>query len=212
MQAAGFSYAWFRNNLCGEEVYAGKIAKQSAYDLINKHVEDTQPGAGGLVFLPYILGERSPLWDHDARGAFVGLGISSTKGDMARAVLEGVGFNLKTILSILEEDSPADDVIMIGAGVKGDVWLQILSNIWQKPLLVPEYLEEATSMGAAICGGIGVGVYNDFSVAENLNKPIRRIEPDKNTADLYDKLYRVFQETYTQLKPIYQTLATLTHE
>ena len=207
MQAAGFSYAWFRNNLCGEELFAGQITGKSAYDIINKYVENTKPGADGLLFLPYLLGERSPLWDHNARGAFVGLGISSTKGHMARAVLEGVGFNLKTILDILEKDSPTDDVIMIGAGVKGDIWLRILSDIWQKSLLVPEYLEEATSMGAAICGGVGIGAYKDFSVAEKQNKPVRRIEPDKNNAKTYNDLYTIFRETYEQLKPIYQSLA-----
>ena len=212
MQAAGFSYAWFRNNLCGEEVFASPIAGVSAYDLINKLVENTDPGAGGLLFLPYLLGERSPLWDHNARGAFVGLDISTTKGDMARAVLEGVGFNLKTIFNILEKDSPADEVIMIGAGVKGEVWLKILSNIWQKTLLIPKYLEEATSMGAAICGGVGVGAYSDYSVAEKLNKPVRRIEPEKDVAEIYGKMYDVFCDTYSQLKPIYQALAGLSEK
>ncbi|MCL2703180.1 MAG: FGGY-family carbohydrate kinase [Defluviitaleaceae bacterium] len=211
MQAAGYSYAWFRDALCGEQGYAGFVAGVSAYKLIDKLVEYTEPGANGLLFLPYLLGERSPLWDHNARGAFVGLGITSGKGDMARAILEGVGFNLKTILNILEKDSPADEIVMIGAGVKGDVWLQILSNIWQKPLLVPAYLEEATSMGAAICGGVGIGAYKDFSVAETLNKPVRRIEPDKSTADIYKKLYKIFRDTYVQLKPIYQSLAEAAH-
>jgi len=207
MQAAGFSYAWFRNNLCREELSAAAETGTSAYKLIDKLVEEAPPGAGGLLFLPYLLGERSPIWDHDARGAFVGLGIASTKGEMARAILEGVGFNLKTILDIFEKDTPADDVIMIGAGVKGDIWLKILADIWQKPLLVPEYLEEATSMGAAICGGVGVGAYKDFSVAEKLNKPVRRIEPDKGKAKVYSDLYEIFLDTYRQLKPIYNSLA-----
>jgi len=207
MQAAGFSYAWFRNNLCKTEVEAGSTAGLNAYKLIDKLAEDAPPGAGGLLFLPYLLGERSPIWDHNARGAYVGLGIASTKGDMARAVLEGVGFNLKTILEIFEKDSPTDDVIMIGAGVKGDVWLKILSNIWQKTLLVPEYLEEATSLGAAICGGVGVGAFSDFSVAEEFNRPIRCIEPEKKHAETYKKLYDIFCDTYMQLKPIYKSLA-----
>ena len=210
MQAAGFSYAWFRNNLCREELDAAATADISAYKLIDRLVEKTQPGSGGLIFLPYLLGERTPLWDHDARGAFIGLDISTSKGDMARAVLEGVGFNLKTIFDIFNDASPVDDIVMIGAGVKSDIWLQILSNIWQRPLLVPKYLEEATSMGAAICGGVGVGVYSDFSVAEELNKPVRRIEPDKEHADLYSELYSIFTDAYTQLKPVYQSLAERT--
>jgi len=207
MQAAGFSYAWFRNNLGKEEVDAGAASGVSAYKLIDELVADAKPGAGGLLFLPYLLGERSPIWDHDARGAFIGLDMSSTKGNMARAILEGVGFNLKTILDIFDKESPIDDIIMIGAGVKGDVWLQILSNIWQKPLLVPQYLEEATSMGAAICGGVGIGVYSDFSVAAEINKPVRRIEPEKEHESTYNNLYRIFNEAYVQLKPVYKALS-----
>jgi len=72
---------------------------------------------------------------------------------------------------------------------------------------VPEYLEEATSMGAAICGGVGVGAYKDISIAETLNKPVRRIEPDKDTAKVYSELYEIFLDTYRQLKPIYKSLA-----
>jgi xylulokinase len=207
MQAAGYSYAWFRDTLGGEERYAGKVAGMSAYAILDKMAQKTPPGAGGLMFLPYLLGERSPLWDHDARGAFVGLGASSGKAEMARAVLEGVGFNLKIIMDILEGYAPIDDVIMIGGGTKGDAWLKILADIWQKPLLVPEYLEEATSIGAAVCGGVGVGMFKDFSVAGKLNKPVRVIEPDKTAAEAYNRLYEIFREAYERLKPVYKSLA-----
>ncbi len=209
MQAAGFSYAWFRDALCGEERYAGGIAGISAYKLLDKLVEKTPPGANGVLFLPYLLGERSPLWDHNARGAFVGLSASSGKAEMARAVLEGVGFNLKHIIDILEQYEAIKDVIMIGGGTKGDAWLQILANIWQKPLLVPRYLEEATSMGAAICAGVGIGVFDGFTAAEALNRPIRVIEPDRKLAGDYARVYAVFREAYERLKPVYQSLSAL---
>lgn len=209
MQAAGYSYAWFRDTLCGEEAFAGKIAGISPYKLIDKLVEKSPAGANGLLFLPYLLGERSPLWDHMARGAFVGLGISTEKGDIARAVLEGVGFNLKIILDILSKNGTIKEMIMIGGGTKGDTWLQILADIWQKPLNVPQYLEEATSMGAAICGGVGIGVYPDFLVAEKLNKTVKTIEPRKENAGIYDRMYGIFCETYKRLKPVYQSLSEL---
>ena len=207
MQAAGYSYAWFRDCLCGEERYAGEIAGISSYKLIDRLVEKSPPGAKGLLYLPYLLGERSPLWDHDARGAFIGLSISSQKADMARAVLEGVGYNLKIILDILEEYCAIKDIIMIGGGVKGEIWLQILADIWQKPLLVPQYLEEATSMGAAICAGVGIGAYQDFQVAKRLNKTARVIQPDTCKAEIYSKMHELFCETYHRLKPIYKSLA-----
>ncbi len=207
MQAAGYSYAWFRDTLGGEERAAAKLMGMSAYDVLNRGAELAGPGANGVLFLPYLLGERSPLWDHNARGAFIGLGISSTKGDMARAVLEGVGYNLKTILDILEQYDKIEDVIMIGGGTKGRLWLQILSDIWQKPLSVPRYLEEATSMGAAICGGVGIGAYPDFTVAEQLNRPVDFLSPDPSKAGMYETAYGFFRRAYDRLKPLYQDMA-----
>jgi xylulokinase len=209
MQAAGYSYSWFRDALCGEERYAGEVSGVGAHKLIERLVRQSPPGAGGLLFLPYLLGERSPLWDHDARGAFVGLGISTNKGDMARAVLEGVGCNLKIILNILENYAAVEEIVMIGGGAQGEIWLQIFADLWQKPLIVPQYLEEATSMGAAICGGVGIGAYSNFLVAEKFNKPVKTITPDKNNAEVYERIYGLFCETYHRLKPIYKSLASL---
>ena len=207
MQSAGYSYNWFRSTLCGEEIAAANIAGVSSYKILDRLVERSPAGARGLLFLPYLLGERSPHWDLDARGAFVGLGISSEKGDMARAVLEGVAFNLKIILDILGKYTRIEDVILIGGGTKGRTWLQIISDIWQKELKVPQYLEEATSMGAAICGGVGIGAYSDFLVAEKLNKTVDVIVPNPENAEIYSRLYRVFCRAYQQLAPIYKDLA-----
>jgi xylulokinase len=207
MQAAGYSYSWFRDALCGEENYAGKVSGMGAHQLIERLARQSPPGAGGLLFLPYLLGERSPLWDHDARGAFVGLGISAGKGDMVRAVLEGVAYNLKIILNILEDYSPIEEIVMIGGGAQGEMWLRILADVWQKPLAVPQYLEEATSMGAAICGGVGIGVYPDFLVAEKFNKAVKTVEPDKENAATYRRMFELFCETYRRLKPVYKSLA-----
>ena len=102
MQAAGLSYSWYREAFCQEEKRMAKKAGESLYDLLDGMMEDSGLGAGGLLYLPYLLGERSPRWNHEARGAFVGLDMRTRKGDMARAVLEGVGYNLKVILDILE--------------------------------------------------------------------------------------------------------------
>jgi xylulokinase len=209
MQAAGYSYAWFRDFLCGEERFASKIAGMSAYRLIDNEVGQSPPGAGGVLFLPYLLGERSPLWDHDARGAFIGLGITSNKGDMARAVLEGVAFNLRIILDILNGYEKIGGLIMTGGGTKGAAWLQIMADVWQRTLTVPQYLEEATSIGAAICGGVGTGAYPDFTVAEKLNPPVKEIKPDPEKEKIYDGLYRIFKDAYAGLKPIYKSLAEM---
>jgi xylulokinase len=211
MQAAGYSYNWYKNTLCGGEIAEASEAAENPYRLIDEGAFNAPPGAGGLLYLPYLLGERSPRWNHEARGAFVGLSITSSKGDVSRAVLEGVGFNLRIILQILEQGAAVkggiDRVTMIGGGAKGAVWLQILADIWQKPLAVPAYTEEATSLGAAVCGGVGIGAFRDFSVIREFNGPVKTIAPNKELAPLYEELFALFNDTYDSLGGVYHRLA-----
>lgn len=209
MQAAGLSFQWFRNTLCGEELLRGAQLGVSAYRLIDEAVGKSQPGAGGLLYLPYLLGERSPRWNLNARGAFVGLQARTTKADMARSVLEGVGYNLKVILDIFDEKYPVDQVTVIGGGAKGRVWLQILSDIWQKPLAIPRYREEATSMGAAVCAGVGIKAFSGFEAAAELNPPEDLILPRPEYAERYRALYCIFNQAYEQLRSVYDSLAKL---
>jgi xylulokinase len=210
MQAAGYSYNWYRNTLCLDEIAKGKERGENPYKLIDSAATASPPGAGGLLYLPYLLGERSPRWNHDARGAFVGLSVSTGKGDISRAVLEGVGFNLKIILDILERGAAAggiSEVVMIGGGAKGAAWLQILADIWQKPLAVPAYTEEATSLGAAVCGGVGIGAFRDFSVIREFNAPAERIEPNRDLAPVYGELFPLFNKAYEGLLETFRGLA-----
>ncbi len=207
MQAAGYSYNWYKNTLGQWEQAQGSACGRSAYELLNEEIEKTVPGAGGVVYLPYLLGERSPRWNPDARGAFLGLNITSCKGDLSRSVLEGVGFNLKVILDILEGQQPIDDLILIGGGAKGDVWMQILADIWQKPVMIPKYLGEATSMGAAICAGVGVGIYKDYTAALQMNPVQRIITPRAQYKERYEALYEIFNAAYEAMVPVYERLA-----
>jgi xylulokinase len=190
MQAAGYSYRWFRDALC----------PNMQYDAINDLAEASRPGANGLLFLPYLLGERSPRWDLGARGAYVGLSVSTSRGDMARAVMEGVALNLKIILDILNGACEIDKVTMIGGGAKGALWLQILSDVWQKPLACIENPGEATSMGAAVCGGVGIGAFDSFQAVSRFTRSVKEILPNKNNARLYEKLSKAFEMAYHGLR------------
>lgn len=207
MQAAGYSYSWYRDTFCAQELQQAKEQKTSVYRLLDQQVLTSPPGANGLLYLPYLLGERSPRWNIDARGAFVGMGISTVKADYTRAVLEGVGYNLKIILDILEGYSPIEHITVIGGGAKGEAWLQVLADIWQKTLDVPRYLEEATSMGAAVCGGVGIGAYKDFSVMDHFNCSERKITPNPMNAGVYQKMYRAFNAAYDGMLRTYDILA-----
>lgn len=206
MQAAGYSMNWLKNTLCDFEVANARELDVNPYKLIDDRIAHSPAGSNNVVFLPYLLGERSPRWNPDAKGAFMGLKITSTKDDILRSVLEGVGYNLKVIIDILDSKININDMVVIGGGAKSMVWLQILADIWQKTLHIPEYLEEATSMGAAICGGVGIGVFDSFDVINNFNPIKKSIIPNENNKKKYIQLYEVFNDAYDCLIPIFNRL------
>lgn len=209
MQSAGNSYKWLKNTLCGIESAEAIDKNISPYELINNLIEKSKPGANNLLFLPYLMGERSPRWNPDAKGAFVGLNITHSKEDMYRSVLEGITFNLKVILDVYNRVLPIEKVIAIGGGAKGNTWLQILADIWHKDIQVPAYLEEATSIGAVICGGVGVGAFSDFKVVKNFNSIEKIIKPREEYREKYNKLFEIFNDTYNSLVPVYDKLSRL---
>jgi xylulokinase len=162
------------------------------------------------LFLPYLLGERSPRWNPDARGAYIGLTVQHNRADIVRATLEGISLNLRVILEAFQEQGAHPVAIrVIGGGARGRVWRQILADIYGLPVQRPALLEEATSLGAALAGGIGVGLYKDFSLAETLNPIVDTALPNPANRDLYDRLYRLFNQSYEAIEPLYQALAEL---
>ena len=202
MQTAGYAVSWLRDTLCQMEKDRASAEHISPYKLIDDLAQRSMPGAGGALFLPYLLGERSPRWNPRATASFLGLRMTSTREDMVRAVLEGVGYNLKVILDILKGPETAS-IVAIGGGAKSERWLQMLSDIWQCPIEVPRYLEEATSIGAAVCGGVGVGAFRDYSVIGQFNPIVKTIMPDPEKAGVYGKMYDLFNEAYMALEPWY---------
>lgn len=207
MQSAGFSYSWFKDALCDLEKRDAEAAGKNVYDTLNRYAEESIPGAGGLLFLPYLLGERSPWWEPNARAAFIGLGAEHTRAHMARAVLEGVAHNLRVILNVFDQDQQIEELTLIGGGARNAVWAQILSDVWGRPLEIPSAVEDATSMGAAICAGVGVGVFSGFEIAETLVVAERRVEPDPDRVALYEKMHTVFLRAYRALEPVFHDLA-----
>lgn len=208
MQAAGGAYQWLRDNLCLPEKEAAGQLGLSPYELMNLQVLKSEPGAKGLMFFPYLLGERSPRWNPDARGAFFGLSMSHTRADMMRATLEGITLNLRVILEAFQQQGiniPAMRVI--GGGANGAVWRQIMADIYGIPVQRPALLAEATSFGAALAGGIGVGLYSSFNLAEELTPIVDTSEPTIELKAVYDRLYGIFNRAYDAFEPLYRDLA-----
>ncbi|MDR3121519.1 MAG: FGGY-family carbohydrate kinase, partial [Clostridiales bacterium] len=133
MQAAGLSAQWFSDALCDG----------APVERLDESAAVSPVGANGLIFLPYILGERSPRWDVNARGAFAGISATTSRADMARAVLEGVGMNLRLIIGCLGL-APDAAITMIGGGAESRLWMQALADIWRRRVRLPERLSEAT--------------------------------------------------------------------
>ena len=209
-QSAGASYQWARDNVCRLEVQTAELLDIQPYELMDNEANMSPVGANGLLFLPYLMGERSPHWNPKAKGAFVGLTIRHTRADIIRAILEGVTLNLYTILqAFTAQGAEVEAMRLIGGGAKARFWNQIMADVYGIPVYRMSILEEATSMGAALAGGIGVGMYKDFSLAESMNPIAEVIEPNAASHAVYSELVPIFRETYEVLKPVYSKLHAL---
>lgn len=210
MQSAGTAYQWVRDQLAPIERQAADTLGVSAYTLLNAVAETSPAGANNLLFMPYMLGERSPRWNPDARAVFMGLTLRHTRADMVRAVMEGVAFNLRVILDALRQQGMTIDKLrVIGGGVSRRLWTSIMADIYGMPLQRLAILDEASSMGAAVVGGVAVGLYPDFTFAETMNEVVETIPNKPENATLYAALYEIFEATYQALEPIYAQLANL---
>ena len=210
MQAAGASYQWTRDQLCPVEMEAAESLGVSPYELMNLEAENSPAGANGLIFLPYLLGERSPRWNPRARGGFIGLTIRHTRADMIRAALEGVTMNLRVILDAFKaQGAQIQAMRLIGGGARGRFWNRMMADIYGMPVHRLAILEEATSMGAALTGGVGVGLYPDFSMIKTMNEVNEVIEPDPAAQAVYEGMYPIFEAVYQALVPVYDMMAEI---
>ncbi len=202
MQTAGGAYAWLKNEICTLEKSAAGTGV-NPYDLMNAQVEKSPPGANGIIFLPYLLGERTPRWSPDAKGALIGLTLEHTRADVIRAVMEGVTLNLGIIVDIFREQIPIREITVIGGGAKSAVWRRIMADVYQADIVKPNYLEEATSMGAAIIGGVGCGAFKSFDVADRFIEITNRTCPDPAVEPVYREAKALLNESYDALAPLF---------
>ncbi len=171
------------------------------FDALLAEAERWDPGAGGLTFLPYLAGERTPHADPDARGAFVGLDLRHDRGGLVRAVLEGVALGLRDSLELLRAlGVEADRGRVSGGGARGRLWLTIVASVLAIPLEVTA-VEEGSAFGAALLGGVAGGVFADVHDAVSRCVRVRDvIEPDPAWTRIYDELYPRYRSLYPTLK------------
>lgn len=192
---------WLEREFGAYEREMGKSCGKSSLELFNEVAEAIAPGCDGMVFLPYMSGERSPIWDPDAKGVFYGMDFGKTKGHFIRAAMEGVAYSLYHNLEVAREAGAEAEVLRaMGGSANSLLWTQIKSDITGKPIIVPSS-DTATTLGAAILAGVGVGMYKDFEEAVKLTvKEKRRHEPDPEHRAVYERNYQIYLELYEQLK------------
>ncbi len=171
-----------------------------AFEEILEEAENTE-SKPKLIFLPYLMGERTPYSDPDAKGCFIGLTMNTTRGEMTRAVLEGVAYGLRDSLEILRDiHIPIREIRVIGGGSKSKLWIHILANVFNTPIQMIN-TNQGGALGAALLAGVGIGVYSSVdSACKSVIQVINSIEPNLECSNEYDKGYRLYQRLYRELE------------
>ncbi len=201
----GGTLKWFKEQLGAYEVELEKQTGRDAFEVFSELAAAVKPGSDGLVFLPYMAGERSPIWDVHAKGVLYGLSYDKTKAHLVRAIMEGCAYALLHNLETAEEAGVAAKVLnAVGGAANSEVWTQIKSNVTGKEIQVPAS-DTATTLGAAILAGVGVGVYRDFREAVQKTIRIKRVHhPDEVNHKVYQRYYQLYRELYQQLQGLMQ--------
>ena len=192
---------WLEKEFGAFEREEGRRTGKSSLDLFNEEAGNVAPGSDGLIFLPYMAGERSPLWNPYAKGVYYGMDFGKTKGHFIRAVMEGVAMSLRHNLEVAAEAGASVDVLRaMGGSANSLLWTQIKSDVTGKPVIVPSS-DTATTLGAAILAGVGVGIYEDFEEAVKLTVENKRYHvPNQADRNIYDRNYRKYLSLYEHLK------------
>lgn len=192
---------WIEKELGDYERSIAKEGGKSSLVQFNELAEKVSAGSDGLIFLPYMSGERSPIWDPNAKGVYYGLDFSKTKGHLIRAAMEGVAYSLKHNLDIGEKTgAKVEELLAMGGSANSLLWTQIKSDVTGKPITVPSS-DTATTLGAVMLAGVGIGMYKDFEEAVKITvKKTRHHEPDMEKHAIYQKNYETYLEIYENLK------------
>jgi xylulokinase len=211
MLAAGGALRWYRDVLCDGEKMAAELQGADPYAVIGDTASTARPGAGGLVFLPYLMGERTPHADALARGALVGLTARTTKAEISRAVMEGITFGLGDSLDLLRTLSPAHftEIRLTGGGARSRFWRQMMADVFDAPVAITTSTE-GPAFGAALLGGVAAGAFASVEeAADALVHVTARVAPDPVTAARYRESHAVYRGLYADLRARFRDLARL---
>ena len=192
MQSAGKCVSWVRDLFSIEtmEDFKAKAAR-------------VPPGSGGLLFLPYLEGERAPIFDANARGVFFGISPEHGQAHFCRAALEGVGFALRSILDVFRETRAIREMRVIGGGANNETWKRIITDICDVNLETGQNSDSITSLGVALAAAVGAGMYKTLDDAAASVATVSRITPDQQNRAVYDAMYDKFLRLYPRVKDLF---------
>jgi xylulokinase len=204
ISTSGKAVEWFKR-ISGRE--------SEHFDDFFEDVCASAPGSSKLIFLPYLSGERSPIWDPSARGVFLGLTLGHGRKEMSRAVVESTAFAMRDIIEVMESlGSSVDELRVVGSPGKSPVWNQIKADITGRPIVLPKY-DDAELLGDACIGLTATGRYASIAeAAEDTVSIGRTFHPDPSNTRLYDELFRVYRSAYEALKPVFSQIEAIRTE
>ena len=199
MAATGRALDWFRDAIVGGDVTTERLLAEAAA---------TPPGADGLVFLPYLAGERSPIWDPTATGVFAGLTLSHGRGHLARAIIEASALAIRHVATpMLTAGVSVTEMRACGGPARSDAWNQVKADVTRFPVAVPDVLETAV-VGSAILGAVAIGANNDVrSAIRAMTRIDHRLEPRLEFAETYDRSFAAYTALYPAVTPVMRPLA-----
>ena len=197
MLSAASCNKWFCEDILATQDYAGEQSP----------IDDSALGSNRVYFLPYLMGERSPINDTDARGTFIGLTMDSGRADMVQAVLEGVAFAIRDSFEVAKSlGIHIERSMLCGGGAKSPLWRKIMANVLDIPLDIPQ-TEEGPGYGAAMLAMVGCGVYTDVKkCAEALVRTTETIYPEREIAERYERAYRKFRKIYPAVRELFREI------
>lgn len=195
--AAGYSLSWFKDT----------FAEKEEFEQLLQGVDQVPVGANGLLFTPYLVGERTPHADSVIRGSFIGMDASHKRQDFVRAVLEGITFSLNESIEIFRENGKAiDTIVSIGGGAKNEAWLQMQADIFDANIIKLSS-EQGPGMGAAMLAAFGCGWFSSLlECADKFIEPVKTYHPIKENVEKYQKLFGIYKRVYEQTKILNEQL------
>lgn len=196
----GVIFRWFRDNFSPLEIQAAKEMGIDPYVLLTEKALGVPPGAEGLIFLPYLLGERAPHWDANSRGVYFGINIKHTRDHFIRALLEGIIFGVYDVgKALVDTTGEINTIYATGGFARSKVWVQILSDVFNKKVVIADSYE-SSCLGAVVIGMKALGIINDIEEVEKLVPISKEFYPDAKNHEIYMKNFEIYSRLYEKLK------------